>query len=77
MRYNNTFYRTSCDPFSANQRFQIICKTDKKIYIDYILAQIPVFNNLYVFDCFSFSHDNSNILNDKIDKVLNNLHVFL
>ena len=26
--YNNTFYRTSCDPFSANQRFQIIYKND-------------------------------------------------
>jgi hypothetical protein len=26
------FYRTSCDPFSANQRFQIIYKNDNEYY---------------------------------------------
>jgi hypothetical protein len=31
--YNNTFYRTLCDPFSANQPFQIIYKNDKLVYI--------------------------------------------
>ena len=30
---NITFYRTSCDPFSANQHFQIIYKDDKYKYI--------------------------------------------
>ena len=30
---NNTFYRTSCDPFSANQRFQIIYQNDNNLYI--------------------------------------------
>jgi len=28
-----SFYRTSCDPFSANQRFQIIYKNDNKFLL--------------------------------------------
>ena len=41
-----SFYRTSCDPFSANQRFQILYKTDNK----FLLSKMFNFIQLLSFE---------------------------
>ena len=48
------FFRPSCDPFSANQRFQIIYKSDKYKYRSCLLYDIYKYRSCLLYDIYKY-----------------------